>query len=195
MPSADVSSDAELVKAVLGGDVASFEGLVVRYQPRLFAMARRYSRSESDTQDLVQDCFCKAFQKLASYRSDAPFEHWLMRVATHTCYDFLRSRQRNREDTLADLTEEQAGWLDRQQPIKGVDKDQVEAARALLEKALSRLAPEQRLVLTLLELEDRSVREVAELTGWNATLVKVRAFRARGALKQVLARMNVHKYL
>ena len=61
--------------------------------------------------------------------------------------------------------------------------------------ALSKLAPEQRLVLTLLELEDRSVKEVAELTGWNAALVKVRAFRARSALKQVLARMNVRKYL
>ena len=184
-----------MVKAVLGGDVSSFEGLVVRHQPRLFAMARRYSRSEADVQDLVQDCFCKAFQKLASYRSDAPFEHWLMKLATHTCYDFLRSRQRNREDTLADLTDEQAGWLDRQQPIEGVDENKLDAARALLDKALSKLAPEQRLVLTLLELEDKSVKEVAELTGWNATLVKVRAFRARSALKQVLARMNVRKYL
>ena len=87
-------SDTELIAAVRKGDVAQFEPLIARYQPRVFATARRYARREDEIQDIVQEVFIKAFQKLDSFRAEAPFEHWLMRMAVRTCYDFLRSHQR-----------------------------------------------------------------------------------------------------
>ena len=90
-------SDAELIAAVLQGDVASFEPLVGKYSPRIFATARRYARRESEIEDIAQEIWLKAFNKLSSFRGDAPFEHWLMRLAVRTCYDFLRSHRRNRE--------------------------------------------------------------------------------------------------
>src|SRR5665213_3255885 len=90
------ATDAELIAVVLGGDSASFEPLVRKYQPRIFATARRYARRESEVEDIVQEIFIKAFQKLGSFRIEAPFEHWLMRLAVRTCYDFLRGHQRNR---------------------------------------------------------------------------------------------------
>ena len=90
-------TDAELIAAVLNGETASFEPLVKKYQPRVFATARRYARRESEVEDIVQEVFLKAFQKLRSFRGDAPFEHWLMRLAVRTCYDFLRAHRRNRE--------------------------------------------------------------------------------------------------
>src|ERR1700743_1729071 len=105
--------DAELIAAVLNGDSASFEPLVVKYQPRVFATARRYARRESEVEDIVQEVFLKAFQKLNSFRGDAPFEHWLMRLAVRTCYDFLRGHQRNRETSFSELSEPEADWLDR----------------------------------------------------------------------------------
>src|SRR6201994_313139 len=95
--------DADLIAAVLAGDSASFEPLVVKYQPRVFATARRYARRESEVEDIVQEVFLKAFQKLRSFRGDAPFEHWLMRLAVRTCYDFLRAHQRNRESAFSEL--------------------------------------------------------------------------------------------
>src|ERR1051326_2944375 len=88
-------TDAELIAAVLNGDSASFEPLVKKYSPRLFATARRYARRESEVEDIVQEIWAKAFQKLGSFRGEAPFEHWLMRMAVRTCYDFLRGHQRN----------------------------------------------------------------------------------------------------
>ena len=106
-------SDAELIAAVLRGDAASFEPLVAKYSPRLFATARRYARRESEVEDIVQEIWVKAFNKLGSFRGDAPFEHWLMRLAVHTCYDFLRAHQRNREATFTDLTEPEDDWLER----------------------------------------------------------------------------------
>src|SRR5437867_7140514 len=106
-------TEAELITAVLKGDVASFEPLVQKYSPRLFATARRYARRESEIEDIAQEVWLKAFQKLASFRGDAPFEHWLMRLAVHTCYDFLRGHQRNRESSFSELTEPEQNWLDR----------------------------------------------------------------------------------
>src|SRR6266446_2593877 len=97
--------DAELIAAVLKGDASSFEPLVRKYSPRLFATARRYARRESEVEDIVQEVWLKAYQKLSSFRGEAPFEHWLMRLAVHTCYDFLRAHQRNRESSFSELSE------------------------------------------------------------------------------------------
>src|SRR2546422_6521543 len=104
-------TDAELIAAVLDGDTASFEPLLKRYQPRVFATARRYARRESEVEDIVQEVFLKAFHKLRGFRGDAPFEHWLMRLAVRTCYDFLRAHQRNREMTFAELSDPENDWL------------------------------------------------------------------------------------
>jgi len=188
-------TEPELISAVLKGDAASFEPLVQKYSPRVFATARRYARRESEVEDIVQEVWLKAFQKLGSFRGEAPFEHWLMRLAVRTCYDFLRGHQRNRESSFSDLSEPEEDWLDRfvsQPDSAGADSD---AARVLVARVLDQLSPPARLVITLLEIEDRSVKEIAQLTGWSVPLVKVRAFRARAEMKKVLAKIAKEKYL
>src|SRR6266446_4627459 len=141
-------SEAELIAAVLGGDDASFEPLVQKYSPRVFATARRYARRESEIEDIVQEVWVKAFQKLRSFRGEAPFEHWLMRLAVRTCYDFLRSHQRNRETSFSELTEPEGDWLDRfvNQPDSAAEN--AEAARALVKRVLEELSPPARLIIT-----------------------------------------------
>ena len=188
-------SDAELIAAVLRGDAASFEPLVAKYSPRLFATARRYARRESEVEDIVQEVWLKAYHKLASFRGDAPFEHWLMRLAVRTCYDFLRGHQRNREASFTDLTEPESDWLERFVTAPESASDTSEAARQLVARLLEQLSPPARLVITLLEIEDRSVKEIAGMTGWSVPLVKVRAFRARAEMRKALARLAKDKYL
>lgn len=188
-------SEAELIAAVLQGDAASFEPLVQKYSPRLFATARRYARREDEVADIVQEVWLKAYQKLASFRGEAPFEHWLMRLAVRTCYDFLRGHQRNRESSFSDISEPEADWLDRFVAEPGTASENAEAARLLVNRVLEQLAPRDRLVITLLEIEDRSVKDIAQLTGWSVPLVKVRAFRARAEMRKILARLARDKYL
>lgn len=188
-------SDAELIAAVLGGDTPSFEPLIRKYQPRVFAMARRYCRNESEVEDIVQEVFIKAFQKLSTFQAKAPFEHWLMRLAVRTCYDFLRDHQRSKETPFADVRTQDTNWLDHFVADPGTDEHSAQAARELVEAILSQLSPAARLVLTLLEIEDRSVKEISELTGWSIALVKVRAFRARAEMRKCLERMERRKYL
>lgn len=194
-PESSEPSDAEIVAAVCGGDTERFSELVTRYQPRLFATARRYARREDEVQDIVQEIFLKAFSKLSSWRGDAPFEHWLMRLAVRTCYDALRAHQKNREHSVSDLTEDETGWLDQFAVAPADSNPAADAARTLVAKVLEKLSPPARLIITLLEIEDRSVKEIAELTGWSVPLVKVRAFRARAEMKKILQRISQEKYL
>jgi RNA polymerase sigma-70 factor, ECF subfamily len=190
-------TDAELIKAVLAGDTSSFEVLITRYQPRIFGTARKYARRESEVEDIVQEVFLKAFNKLSTFRGDSPFEHWLMRLAVRTCYDFLREHQRNREQTLSEITDEESRWLERVSaegdPI--ADSESAAAARLVIHKLLEHLSPESRLIIQLLEIEEKSLKEIAQLTGWSVPMIKVRAFRARAAMRKTLERMEKDRYL
>ncbi len=188
-------TDSELIAAVLKGDAASFEPLIKKYQPRVFATARRYARRESEIEDIVQEIFLKAFTKLKSFRGDAPFEHWLMRLAVRTCYDFLRGHQRNRETAFTELTEPETEWLDRFVVQSDGADEKASAARDLVNRILEHLSPPARLVITLLEIEERSVKEISALTGWSVPLVKVRAFRARAEMRKIVAKISRDKYL
>jgi RNA polymerase sigma-70 factor, ECF subfamily len=177
------STDAELIAAVLNGDAA------------VFATARRYARRESEVEDIVQEVFLKAYQKLRSFRGDAPFEHWLMRLAIHTCYDFLRAHQRNRETPFTEISDGESDWLERFAVDPSSASEHTSAARDLIDHVLDQLSPSARLVITLLELEDRSLKEIADLTGWSIAAIKVRAFRARMEMRNCLKKLDRNKYL
>ena len=190
-----MQSDSELIDAARRGDLAGFEALIVRYQARVFGTARRYARTEADAEDMVQEVFIKAHQKLAGFRAEAPFEHWLMRLAVRVCYDYLRGRQRNREVPMTDLSDEENHWLARFSAAPETADEGALAARELIEGILVKLSPASRLVITLLEIEERSVKEIARLTGWSSTLVKVRAFRARREMRRHLEALLAVKKL
>ena len=188
-------TEAELIAAVLKGDATSFEPLIEKYSPRVFATARRYARLEREVEDIAQEVWLKAFQKLGSFRGEAPFEHWLMRLTVRTCYDFLRGHQRNREAAFSELSDSENDWLDRFVTEPDAASEKADAARQLVERILTQLSPPARLIITLLEIEERSVKEIAKLTGWSVPLVKVRAFRARAEMRKIVARMTKDKYL
>ena len=187
-------TDKDLIAEVLEGNTESFEPLVMNYQARVFALARRYARREDEVEDIVQTVFLKAYSKLSSYRGDAPFAHWLMRTATYTCYDFLRKHQRNREWNASDLSDEEYDWFENIGEESSAETDR-EAASALVNKLLDGLKPEDRHIITLLELERQTIKEIAELTGLTEANVKVKAHRARGKMREALARLAPEKYV
>ncbi|HEY6871832.1 MAG TPA: sigma-70 family RNA polymerase sigma factor [Geobacteraceae bacterium] len=175
-------SDDRLVADARGGSDDAFARLVRRYKRKVFGLAGRFARDDDELDDICQDVFVKVYENLGTFRGDAPFEHWLTRIAIRTCYDALRSRRREQRHLPL-------GIVHNEIEDAAIDARQAAAqARDLLEWGLSGLRPEERLVITLLELEEKSVREIAGLTGWSATNVKVRAFRARQKLKGLLER-------
>ncbi len=173
-------TDEYLVKEAVAGDEKAFVRLVSRYKRKIFGLAGRFARDADELDDICQDIFIKIFENLGKFRNDAPFEHWLSRVAVRTCYDVLRKRKYEKgfvpwESVHYEIEGRPAGA-----------EEGAEWAHALLEWGLARLKPAERLVITLLELEEKPVREIAGMTGWSEANVKVRAFRARRKLKQVL---------
>ncbi len=165
--------------------------LVEHCQALVWKLVRAHRSRSIPDEDLAQEVFLKLFSRLDRYepRDGIPFEHWLSRLAVRTCLDALRTERRRPQPADPPLSEAAGEWLetlrrdDASPPI-----DEVLAARELVDALLARLPPEDRLVLTLLYMEERSVAEVSAITGWSRTLVKVRAFRARRRLRAVVER-------
>ncbi len=191
----DRSEEKAIIRQVLAGDTAAYESLIAQYQPRVFATARKYARRESEVEDIVQEIFIKAFKKLDSYREEAPFEHWLMKISVRTCYDYLRKHQRSKVSSFSEITQEDFDLLDVYGEDESPDRENQEAVSKLVYDLLEQLKPAARMVITLLDIEGKSVKEIAKITGWSVSLVKVRAFRARKEMRKLLENFNQEQYL
>ncbi|MEM7015547.1 MAG: sigma-70 family RNA polymerase sigma factor, partial [Verrucomicrobiota bacterium] len=131
----------------------------------------------------------KAWKGLKGFRGDAPFEHWLMRLAVRVCYDFLRRNRRHRENEISKEALDESGDRLTEEP-EGNRELAADEAREVLHHAMGRLKEKDQLVLNLKELQHKSIREIAELTGWSESNVKVRAMRARNRLKDILIELG-----
>lgn len=178
--SVDSLSDDKLVEASLGGDDGAYAELVRRHKARVCGVIARLARDRADIDDLAQEVFTQAYFKLRQFRHDAVFEHWLLRIATFKCYDHLRKRQRQGTPVPVEVLAE-SGY-EPVAPAAPEPHPQLERLHA----ALAQLSPAERLVITLLELQDHTLQEISHFTGWSIGNVKVRAFRARAALRKLL---------
>jgi RNA polymerase sigma-70 factor (ECF subfamily) len=169
-------------------DPVAARQLVESLYPLVIRIVRSHLPRRSAEEDLAQEVFLKIFTKLDQYeeREGAAFEHWVSRLTVRTCLDAFRAEKRRPELRMADLSEDQSAWLEFVAGTEAAPPDaDAGAARELLERILSQLPPDDRLVISLLDLEERSVKEIAALTGWSGSLVKVRAFRARRKLRKL----------
>jgi RNA polymerase sigma-70 factor (ECF subfamily) len=182
-------ADAELAARARDGDESAFEELFRRHRRRVALIAARFFRRREQVEEVVQESFTKAFFALGEFGGgrDASFAAWLARIAFNVSYDELRRQKRRPEGALEELTEEEAAGLSARLR-DGPDAEARAVSRDLAAKLLARLAPEDRLVLVMLDVEGLSVAEIASLLGWTGSKVKVRAHRARAHLRGVLKR-------
>ena len=175
------------------GDESAFAEIVRRFSPRVFRVASRFFRRREQVEEAAQEVFLKAFTELDSYEGRGSLEGWLTRIATNTCLNLLRSAKRRPELTVADLTTDETDWLDHKLTDAASERHQaIErnlVAADLAERVLATMSPDDRLVLTLIDGEDASVKEVAELTGWSQAKVKVQAFRARRRMREAVEKL------
>jgi RNA polymerase sigma-70 factor (ECF subfamily) len=164
----------------------NFDDLVARWKVRVFRLAGRFFPRPEDAEDVTQEVFLKVFRSLPTYRGDAPLEHWILRIATTTCHDELRRRRRRPEAKPARAPSFE-DLMERALEGKALDAAEAASARALAGDLLDRLPARDRLVLTLLDLEGFSAAEVADFTGSTRAAVKVRAMRARHALRRMVS--------
>ena len=167
-------------------DQAAARALVDHLYPLVIRIVRSHLPRRVAEEDLAQDIFLKMFTRLAQYQGNVPFPHWVSRIAVTTCIDQLRAQKRRPEFSWADLSENEAEVLDHVlTDERDVTPGDALAARELVHKLLGQLKPDDRLVLQLLDLEQKTIAEISAQTGWNQTLIKVRAFRARRKLQKL----------
>lgn len=173
------------VQRSLQGDGDAYAALVERHQTNVAGRMWRFTRDRTLHKELVQEVFVQAYLSLGTYKGKAPFEHWLSRIATRVGYRFWKRQAA--EVAVQPLPVEE---IDKLAVLPAHEMSPTQAAE-MLHKLLDSLPPRDRLVLVLRYIEDRSVQEVADLTGWSQTMVKVQTWRARKKLKKLLEAAGV----
>ncbi len=143
-------------------------------------------RRRSDEPDIIQQVLVRIFQRLHQYKGEVPLLHWVSRVTHNHCINVLRAQASRPEWRIADLSADESRLVEQARDTGHTPSPRdALVARDLLDRLLGQLRPEERLVIELLELQDRSVKEVAELTGWSQMAIRTRAFRARQRLNKL----------
>ena len=183
----DERDAAALVAAARRHDESAAREIMRRLYPFVLKLVRAHRPRRTAEEDLCQMIFIKIFQKLDQFSGRVPLEHWVSRIAINTCLNQVQSERVRPELRLADLSEEEAAVVQNLAATsEALGPDCAFAASDLVERLLLGLKPAERLVIDLLYFEARSVGEIQALTGWSASLVKVRAFRARQKMKRQL---------
>ena len=186
----DEQSDEALATAAGRGDEQAFEQLFYRHRKRVARLAGRFFNRPEKIEEIVQESFTKMYVAIGNYSAERgqSFGAWLARIAINSCYDELRRTRRRPEGALHDVTADEMAWLaaEARPPSSASNSESTVILRDLAAKLLARLAPDDRLVLTLLDGEEMSVIEIAQALGWSDSKVKVRAHRARQSLRRVL---------
>lgn len=173
----------EVIRAAQSGDEGAFHSIIRACKGRLLGMASRYVQSAPELDELGQEIFVHIWKGLRTYRFDAPFPNWLSKVAVNTCLTHIKRRRRRWSLFVSpDEPERLENTADPSVDLATAARDAAERLRPALES----LNAKERLIITLLHLEERSVAEISELTGWTHSNVKVRALRARAKLKEYL---------
>ncbi len=187
----------ELARLAREGDESAFEEIMRRYSPRVFRFAGKFFRQRSLVEEAAQEVFLKAFTELGSYEGRGSMEGWLTRITTNTCLNLLRSSKRRPELTVSDLTEDETNWLDNNLTDAAMERHESSerslVAADLAGRVLQTLAPDDQLVLTLIDGEEASVKDVVKMTGWSESKVKVQAFRARRRMREAVERLLARK--
>lgn len=165
--------------------------LVEHLYPLVIRIVRAHLPRRVAEEDLSQEVFLKMFSRLEQYRGAVPFPHWVSRIAVTTCIDHLRAQKRRPEFRWADLSESEAEVLDAVMTGENdVAVNDAMAAHELVHRLIAQLKPEDQLVVRLLDLEQKTIAEIAQITGWNQSLIKVRAFRARRKLQKLFQELR-----
>ena len=173
----------DVIRAAQSGDEGAFNSIMRACKGRLLGMASRYVQSATELEELGQDIFVHIWKGLHTFRFDAPFPNWLSRVAVNTCLTHIKRRRRR---WSLFVTPDEPESIERVADNSADAEASGREAAERLRPALEALKPKDRLIITLLHLEERTVAEIADLTGWSQSNVKVRALRARAKLKELL---------
>jgi RNA polymerase sigma-70 factor (ECF subfamily) len=172
--------EQELIERARGGDAGAFNAVVLAYRKRVLGIISRLIGRPEDVEDVAQEVFVRLYYSLDQLRTTEVFEPWLYRLTVNASYDYLRRSKRRGESRMADLSEQQVIMADsRAGGKRDVEDRQRGKVRDFVDALFRHVSEEDRLLLTLKEVEGLSLRELEAVYGVNENALKVRLFRAR----------------
>jgi RNA polymerase sigma-70 factor, ECF subfamily len=193
-PTPPVATDEELVARARAKDFAAFEQLLDRYEDKIFRLAYRFVRNETEAKEILQDTFLSIWRKLDTFKGDSQFSSWLYRVAANAALMRLRAQKRHPEvsteelpvdflDNYGHLPATGENWAKRPD-----DELQSEELRAHIQAAVDQLPEIYRTVFLIRDVEGLSTEETAEVLQISIPTVKTRLHRARLALRETISK-------
>jgi RNA polymerase sigma factor (sigma-70 family) len=174
-------TDSELIQVVLLGNQSAFARIVERYQNFVFTLVHRLIENREDAEEVAQDVFVKTYRSLSDFRGDSKFSTWLYTITRTTCISFLRKKKLNTQS----LDNEKIGLqLENQESGFHANLVEQKSKHAMLNKAITMLAPDDSEIITLFYKGDQSLEEIGKIMGLESNTVKVKLHRARQRLKE-----------
>jgi RNA polymerase sigma-70 factor (ECF subfamily) len=172
--------EQDLIEKARTGDAGAFNQIVLAYRRRILGTISRLIGRPEDVEDVGQEVFVRLYYSLDQLRTSEVFEPWLYRLTVNACYDYLRRAKRRNESRMADLSEQQVMMADslaggRQE----TEERQKGETREFMDALFQHVSEEDRLLLTLKEVEGLSLKELERIYRVNENALKVRLFRAR----------------
>jgi RNA polymerase sigma-70 factor, ECF subfamily len=172
--------EPEIIEKARSGDGQAFNQIVLAYRKRILGTISRLIGRPEDVEDVGQEVFVRLYYSLEQLRAPEVFEPWLYRLTVNAAYDYLRRKKRRAEARMADLSEEQVVMADSAASGKQQENEREKMrVREFTEALFRHVSEEDRLLLTLKEVEGLSLKELGEVYQVNENALKVRLFRAR----------------
>lgn len=175
--------DQKYITMTLAGDVNAFAILIDRYKNMVYTLCLRMMKTAEDAEEIAQDVFLKAFQKLSTFKGTSKFSTWIYSITYHRCLDALSRKRKQPTHYAAEINEE----ITEEKVSSILEVIEAKELRVQLEACIQQLKEEDTFLVTLYYLEEQSLEEIAEMTGMTKNNVKVKLFRARKKLYTIMA--------
>ena len=183
-------NDIDIISSVLEGDVDQFALLIDKYKAKIFKIVSMHIPHDY-VDEVANDIFFKSYKSLKTFKNDSPFVNWLTVIAIRSCKDFWRQKYAQKDVPMSSFDEETEQTIelgiDYRTPETNILGDE---KYKMLMKAMEQLKPVERTIISMMYAEERSVAEIASLTGMTESNVKVTAFRSRKKLAEIINKMS-----
>jgi RNA polymerase sigma factor (sigma-70 family) len=179
------SEDLYCIESVRNGNIQAFSSLVEKYQKMVYTLALKLLKRPEDAEELAQDTFIKAFQKLDTYEGKSKFSTWLYSITYNACISELRKRKID----FKSLDDQRITDQDEMRMHDYYSENKKEDQEKYLNLALSKLPEDDQVLVTLYYYEDQSMDEISEITGLTVSNIKVKIHRARKKMYSLLHEM------
>jgi len=182
----ELGTDKQLVERVQLGDKRAFDLLVLKYQHRIIKLVTRYVRDPSDSMDVAQDAFLKAYRALPNFRGDSAFYTWLYRIAINTAKNYLTAQSRRPQEAELGNNTEDGEQFDFESTLRDYETPEslllTDEIQQTIANTIDELPDDLRMAINLREIEGLSYEEIAEVMACPIGTVRSRIFRAREAI-------------